>query len=81
MPGKQIHTKLTMIFVRPVSENLQTKWRNTRYTLQLEIWVHTLSSMRISMSVFLVIKNNAPISFIKEYKKPTLRSPCDDIDK
>ena len=33
MPAKQIHTKLTMIFVRPVSENPKTKWRNTWNTL------------------------------------------------
>ena len=29
---------------------------------------------------FLVIMKNIVISFIKEYKGPTLRSPCDVID-
>ena len=29
---------------------------------------------------FLVIMKNVFISFIKEYREPTLRSPCDAID-
>ena len=29
---------------------------------------------------FLVIMKNVVISFIKEYKEPTFRAPCDVID-
>ena len=29
---------------------------------------------------FLVIKKNVVVSFIKEYREPTLRPPCDVID-
>ena len=34
----------------------------------------------ISLLVFLLIMKNVVISFIKEYRGPTFRSPCDVID-
>ena len=40
----------------------------------------TGSFVMISLLVFLVVMKNVVISFIKEYRGPTLRPPCDVID-
>ena len=52
------------------------------YTIVVIIpwYIFTGSLMMISLLVFLVIMKNVVISFIKEYRGPTLRPPCDVID-
>ena len=59
-----------------------TSWIHIYIIVIIISWyLCTGSLMMISLLVFLVVMKNVVISFIKEYRGPTLRPPCDVIDQ
>ena len=57
-----------------------TSWICIYTNVVIISWYLCTGSLMISLLVFLVIMKNVVISFMKEYRGPTLRPTCDAID-